>query len=93
MWVPATRVMVADCDLHQGNGTAHILHGKDYVLTFSIHQMDIYPAEKMESRSISDSGRAPPTEEYLASLRGCIPRLYDEYAPEAGDVSGRRRPL
>ncbi len=40
------RAMVVDCDLHQGNGTAHILRGKDYALTFSIHQMDIYPAVK-----------------------------------------------
>jgi acetoin utilization deacetylase AcuC-like enzyme len=76
------RAMVVDCDLHQGNGTAHILDGKDYVLTFSIHQMDIYPSEK--ARSTVDVGlwSGASDEEYMASLRECFPRLYDEYKPE-----------
>ena len=41
--------MVIDCDVHQGNGTAFIFRKKDYIFTFSIHQMDIYPAEKPAS--------------------------------------------
>ena len=43
------RAMVVDCDVHQGNGTAAILSRKDYAFTFSIHQMDIYPAQKPSS--------------------------------------------
>ncbi len=40
------RVMIVDCDLHQGNGTAAALAGQAGIFTFSIHQMDIYPTEK-----------------------------------------------
>jgi acetoin utilization deacetylase AcuC-like enzyme len=76
------RAMVVDCDLHQGNGTAHILHGKDYVLTFSIHQMDIYPSEKAQSSVDIGLWSGATDQEYLASVGGCIPRLYDEFAPE-----------
>jgi len=76
------KAMVVDCDLHQGNGTAHILRGKDYALTFSIHQMDIYPAEKMQSSVDIGLWSGATDQEYLASLRGCIPKLYDEFAPE-----------
>lgn len=76
------KAMVVDCDLHQGNGTAHILQGKDYALTFSIHQMDIYPSEKTQSSVDIGLWSGAADKEYLASLRGCIPRLYDEFAPE-----------
>src|SRR4030042_2069663 len=42
----AERVMVVDCDLHQGNGTAAALAGREDIFTLSIHQMEIYPMEK-----------------------------------------------
>ena len=76
------RAMVVDCDLHQGNGTANILRGKDYALTFSIHQMDIYPAEKEQSSVDVGLWSGATDQEYLGSLRGCIPRLYDEFGPD-----------
>lgn len=76
------RAMVVDCDLHQGNGTAHILRGKDYALTFSIHQMDVYPSEKTQSSVDIGLWSGATDPEYLASLRGCLPRLYDEFRPD-----------
>jgi acetoin utilization deacetylase AcuC-like enzyme len=76
------KAMVVDCDVHQGNGTAHILHGKDYALTFSIHQMDIYPSEKMQSSVDVGLWSGASDVEYLASLRACFPRLYDEFEPD-----------
>jgi len=42
----ARKVMIVDCDLHQGNGTAAIFARREDVFTFSIHQMDVYPSEK-----------------------------------------------
>jgi acetoin utilization deacetylase AcuC-like enzyme len=76
------KAMVVDCDVHQGNGTAHIFHGKDYALTFSIHQMDIYPSEKMQSSVDVGLWSGASDEEYMASLRACFPRLYDEFEPD-----------
>jgi acetoin utilization deacetylase AcuC-like enzyme len=78
----ARRIMVVDCDLHQGNGTAHILAGKDYAFTFSIHQMDLYPSTKPPSTVDVELWAGDGDEEYLAALRSHFPRLYQEYQPD-----------
>ena len=77
----AVRAMIVDCDLHQGNGTAVIFAGRKDVLTFSIHQMDIYPAEKPESTVDVGLWAGNGDEAYLRELRARIPRLYDEFSP------------
>lgn len=43
------RVVVIDTDVHQGNGTAAILHGDPTVFTFSIHGAKNFPFNKEES--------------------------------------------
>jgi acetoin utilization deacetylase AcuC-like enzyme len=40
------RVLVVDCDVHQGDGTARIFEGRDDVLTLSLHAERNYPARK-----------------------------------------------
>ena len=42
----AERVLVVDCDVHQGNGTASILRGDERSFTFSIHGAKNFPFEK-----------------------------------------------
>jgi acetoin utilization deacetylase AcuC-like enzyme len=42
----ARRVVVLDCDVHQGNGTASIFRGDDTVFTFSIHGAGNFPYRK-----------------------------------------------
>ena len=76
------QAMVVDCDLHQGNGTAHILAGKDYAFTFSIHQMDIYPSEKTQSSVDVGLWSGEGDTEYLSVLRSYFPRLYNEFKPD-----------
>jgi acetoin utilization deacetylase AcuC-like enzyme len=78
----AQRIMVVDCDLHQGNGTAHILSGKDYAFTFSMHQMDLYPSEKPLSTVDVGLWAGDGDEEYLSALRAHFPRLYQEFKPD-----------
>ncbi|MEO1023426.1 MAG: histone deacetylase, partial [Bacteroidota bacterium] len=46
-WV--SKVMVIDCDVHQGNGTAEIFRDDDSVYTFSIHGAKNYPFQKPPS--------------------------------------------
>jgi acetoin utilization deacetylase AcuC-like enzyme len=43
------RVVILDCDVHQGNGTAAILAGDPSVFTFSIHAANNFPFEKQAS--------------------------------------------
>jgi acetoin utilization deacetylase AcuC-like enzyme len=40
------RVVVIDCDVHQGNGTAVLFAGDPAVLTFSVHSATNYPLRK-----------------------------------------------
>lgn len=43
------RVVVLDCDVHQGDGTASIAAGDETLFTFSIHGARNYPFHKEES--------------------------------------------
>ncbi len=45
----ARRVVILDCDVHQGDGTAAILQGDDSVFTFSIHGANNFPFRKQQS--------------------------------------------
>lgn len=76
------KVMVVDCDLHQGNGTSYILTKKDYTFTFSIHQMDNYPAEKPASSVDIGLWSGDGDEKYLSSLRPHFPSLFKEFKPD-----------
>ncbi len=76
------RAMVVDCDLHQGNGTAAIFSGREDVFTFSIHQMDIYPAEKSTSTLDVGLWTGDGDERYLAEMRKHFPALYRKFKPD-----------
>jgi len=43
------RVVILDCDVHQGDGTAAILHDDPSIFTFSIHGAKNYPFHKQQS--------------------------------------------
>lgn len=78
----ASRVLVIDCDLHQGNGTAVVFHRDKSVFTFSIHQENNYPLSKPPSSL--DIGLADGTvdSEYLLNLRTHIPVIIKEFRPQ-----------
>ncbi|MFQ5824664.1 MAG: histone deacetylase [bacterium] len=75
------KVVIIDCDLHQGNGTAVIFQGNESVFTFSIHQRDLYPLKEKSDMDIhlpvgiSD-------EAYLGHLKQAIPKILKEFRPE-----------
>jgi acetoin utilization deacetylase AcuC-like enzyme len=45
----AGRVVILDCDVHQGDGSAAILDGDDSIFTFSIHGANNFPFRKQRS--------------------------------------------
>lgn len=45
----ARRILILDCDVHQGNGTAAIFKGDATVFTFSIHGEKNFPFHKEQS--------------------------------------------
>lgn len=76
------KVMIVDCDLHQGNGTAAVFSGREDVFTFSIHQMDVYPSTKPAGTLDVGLWSGDGDERYLGELSTHIPRIYDEFRPE-----------
>lgn len=78
----ADRVLVVDCDVHQGDGTAALLAGRREFATFSIHAEKNFPVRK--ARSTVDIGLPDRTGDaaYLAALGRTLPPLIDAFAPD-----------
>ena len=76
------RVLIADCDVHQGNGTAAIFAGDPEVFTFSIHQRDNYPYEKPPSHLDVNLDDATGDEEYLRQLNQALAQAVEASRPE-----------
>lgn len=94
------RVLVVDCDVHQGDGTASLLAGHPDIATYSIHAAKNFPVRKAQSTldvalpdGVDDDG-------YLAALGDSLPPLLRHFAPDvilyqagvdpfAGDRLGR----
>jgi acetoin utilization deacetylase AcuC-like enzyme len=75
------RMVVIDCDVHQGNGTAAIFAREPDVYTLSIHGANNFPLVKVPGSldiGLPDSTR---DEEYLATLDAAVPRVLAEFQP------------
>ena len=77
----AERVLILDCDVHQGNGTAAIFARDDSVFTLSIHGAGNYPFQKIRGDldvSLPDGTRGPA---YLSALADALERALDSFRP------------
>jgi acetoin utilization deacetylase AcuC-like enzyme len=94
------RVLIVDCDVHQGDGTAALTAGRAEIATYSIHAEKNFPVRK--ARSTLDVGLPDGTgdAEYLAALERSLVPLLDRFRPSlilyqagvdpfAGDRLGR----
>lgn len=76
------RVLVLDCDVHQGNGTAAICRGDDSIFTFSIHGAKNFPSRK----EAGDLDVALPDEcddeRYLNALEGGLLEAFARFSPD-----------
>ena len=75
------RAAVVDLDVHQGDGTAAIFRADPNVLTLSIHGRNNFPFRKQQSTVDIDLPDGAGDAEYLASLEGVLPGVF-EFAPE-----------
>ena len=79
---PIKKVLIIDCDLHQGNGTAAIFAGDKNVFTFSIHQENNYPFIKPNSNLDIGLDDGAGDDEYLGALSKNIPDIIKDFKPE-----------
>jgi acetoin utilization deacetylase AcuC-like enzyme len=78
----AERILIVDCDVHQGNGTASILRGDDNVFTFSIHGARNFPFTKESSDLDIELPDACSDEAYLLQLDHGLATAFDLARPQ-----------
>ncbi|RRB07111.1 histone deacetylase family protein [Larkinella rosea] len=78
----ATRILIIDLDVHQGNGTAVIFQQEPRVFTFSMHGRDNYPLRKERSDLDVELETGMTDEGYLSRLFDTLPRLLKEQKPD-----------
>lgn len=78
----ATKILVVDLDVHQGNGTAQIFNNEPRVFTFSMHGATNYPMIK--ENSDLDIALPDGTEDqfYLKTLKTNLANILDQFQPD-----------
>jgi acetoin utilization deacetylase AcuC-like enzyme len=96
----ASRVMIIDLDVHQGDGTAHLCAFDPHVLTYSVHGAHNYPFRKERSSCDVPLEDGVTDEVYLERLEATLPPALAGFDPDlalyvggtdvlAGDRFGR----
>ncbi|MFM8440465.1 MAG: histone deacetylase [Acidobacteriota bacterium] len=70
----AKKILIVDCDVHQGDGTAFIFKDDPTVFTFSMHGAKNYPLFKQQSDLDIELADKTGDEEYLETLSEALPR-------------------
>ncbi|RUR31971.1 histone deacetylase [Vreelandella andesensis] len=78
----AERVLIVDCDVHQGDGTARLFAGVSGVFTFSMHAARNFPARKATSDLDVALPNGMSDDAYLAELASRLPGLLAAYQPD-----------
>jgi len=72
----AKKILIVDCDVHQGNGTAFIFKNEADVFTFSMHGAKNYPLFKEKSTLDIELPDKTGDAEFLETLSKALPRIF-----------------
>jgi acetoin utilization deacetylase AcuC-like enzyme len=80
----ARRVLVVDCDVHQGDGTAQLLAGAadPEAFALSLHGARNYPFQRIASDLDVDLPTGTGDDAYVAALDGALGRALDSRPPD-----------
>ncbi len=78
----ATKILIVDLDVHQGNGTAALFKDNPKVFTFSMHGAKNYPFRKEESNLDIALEDQTNSEDYLRQLKNTLPKLLETVHPD-----------
>lgn len=78
----ASKILIIDLDVHQGNGTAKIFENNASVFTFSMHGAHNYPFHKEVSDLDIPLADGITGKEYLALLHKHLPHLIETVKPD-----------
>ena len=76
------KVLIVDCDVHQGDGTAAIFRGDDRVFTFSMHCEANFPGKKQQSDLDVSLPIGLDDDGYLQILASHLSDLLQETKPD-----------
>ncbi|WP_299194377.1 histone deacetylase [uncultured Erythrobacter sp.] len=78
----ASRILIVDLDVHQGDGTASLTAGREDIFTLSLHAEKNFPARK--ARSSRDVGLPDGMDDdgYMEALDAHLPGIIDSFAPD-----------
>lgn len=78
----AKRILIADLDVHQGNGTAQIFSNEPRVFTFSMHGKENYPLRKENSDLDIELPTDTTGENYLLILAEQLSKIMKLFSPD-----------
>lgn len=78
----AHKIVVIDCDVHQGNGTAAAVGDDSTIYTFSIHGENNFPFRKVNSHLDIGLPDFTGDDEYLETLEIAVARILDLQQPD-----------
>lgn len=78
----ATRILILDLDVHQGDGTAALTAARSDIFTLSLHAEKNFPARKSVSTLDVPLADGMEDAEYLAVLATYLPDVLDQYRPD-----------
>jgi acetoin utilization deacetylase AcuC-like enzyme len=78
----ARQVLILDCDVHQGNGTAEIFAADPTVFTMSIHGARNFPLRKHPSSLDVPLDDGTDDDAYLAALAPAVAESFDRGRPD-----------
>ncbi|WP_223160932.1 histone deacetylase family protein [Salinicola aestuarinus] len=76
------RVLIVDCDVHQGDGTASLFRHEPRVITLSIHGEANFPFDKRESDRDVALPSGTEDEPYLATLATELEAAFERVQPQ-----------
>ena len=77
-----SRVMVVDCDVHQGNGTAAIAASDPTIFTFSIQCESNFPFKKTDGDMDVNLPSGTSDTEYLSAMSNGIRVAFERFSPD-----------
>jgi acetoin utilization deacetylase AcuC-like enzyme len=78
----AERVLIVDCDVHQGDGTAHVFAGDPHTFTLSLHGARNYPFQRIPSDLDVDIASGTGDRRYLQALAEALDFALDPLRPD-----------
>ena len=78
----ASRVLIVDLDVHQGDGTASLTAGRDDIFTLSLHAEKNFPVRKARSSLDVPLADGVDDDGYLEALERHLPELLGSFAPD-----------